>query len=414
MNLAAVLSSPFLPATSPRFTWSQLTMAPATASIHAVTTRRDVAEFIDLPKRIYQYDTNWVAPLDMQVREFLDPRRHPFFRHGAAQAFLARRDGHVVGRIVVSDDPTYNQVHGTNVGCFGMFESIDDVRTSRALLDRASAWLRARGRTQLMGPIDFSTNYPCGLLVDGFDTPPAVMMNHQPHYYERLLSRYGLEKAKDLYAWWFDRQNNMDAHWSGRVQKLSDRYGVTVRPMNFADFDAEIAHCKTIYHESLDQNWGFVRMSDAEFNHLARDLKRLAVPELVQLAEVAGRPVGVSIMLPNLNEAIQPLGGRLTTAGVPVGLMRLACRLRTIRTGRLAVLGVIPGYRKRGVAEALIQQTFQNSIGKLDYCGAELSWTLEDNTLVNRMIERVGGRRYKTYRIFQKDLFPEGRMGMKR
>ncbi|QEG37066.1 GNAT family protein [Bythopirellula goksoeyrii] len=414
MNLSAVLSSPFLPTTSPRFTWSQLTVAPSAASIHAVTTRRDVAEFIDLPKRIYQDDANWVAPLDMQVREFLDPRRHPFFRHGRAQAFLAQREGKTVGRIVVSDDPAYNRAHGTNVGCFGMFESIDDFRTSRALLDRASAWLRSRGRNQLMGPIDFSTNYPCGLLVDGFDTPPAVMMNHQPHYYERLFARYGLAKAKDLYAWWFDRQNNMDARWNGRVRRLSERYGVAVRPMNFADFDAEIARCKTIYHESLEQNWGFVRMSDAEFDHLARDLKRLAVPELVQLAEVDGRPVGVSIMLPNLNEAIQPLGGRLTTAGVPIGLMRLARRLRKIRTGRLAVLGVIPGYRKRGVAESLIQQTFLSSFKKLDYHGAELSWTLEDNTLVNRMIERVGGRRYKTYRIFQKDLFSEGRVGMRR
>ncbi len=414
MNLAAVLSSPFLPTASPRVTWSQLTMAPASASIHAVSTRRDVADFIDLPKRIYEHDANWVAPLDMQVREFLDPQRHPFFRHGSAQAFVARRDGQTIGRIIVSDDPAYNQVHGTNVGCFGMFESIDDVRTSRALLDRASAWLRSRGRTQIMGPIDFSTNYPCGLLVDGFDTPPAVMMNHHPHYYERLLTRYGLEKAKDLYAWWFDRENNMDAQWSGRVQKLSNRYGVTVRPMNLADFAGEMARCKAIYHESLDQNWGFVRMSDAEFDHLAHNLKRLAVPELVQIAEVAGEPVGVSIMLPNLNEAIQPLGGRLTTAGVPVGLMRMAYRLRNIRTGRLAVLGVVPGYRKRGVAEALIQQTFQSGVEKLNYQGAELSWTLEDNTLVNRMIERVGGRRYKTYRIFQKDLLPEGRVGTRR
>ncbi len=407
MSLATALYSPFLPVAAPRCAWSELSTAVAPASIHAVTSRRDIAEFIELPKRIHQFDVNWVAPLDMQVREFLDPKKHPFFRHGAAQAFVAKRDGQTIGRLVVSDDPTYNKVQGTNLGCFGMFESIDDVRTSRALLDRASAWLRARGRTQMMGPIDYSTNYPCGLLVDGFETPPAVMMNHQPRYYQRLFTRYGLEKAKDLYAWWFSRENNMDAAWSERVTKLADRYDVKVRAMNFNDFDAEIARCKQIYHQSLEQNWGFVKMSDAEFDHLAHDLKRLAVPELVQLAEVAGKPVGVSITLPNLNEAIQPLGGRLMNGGLPIGLVRLACRMRKIRTGRLAVLGVVPGYRKRGVAESLVLQTKRNSIDKSEFKGVELSWTLEDNTLVNRMIERVGGRRYKTYRIYSKNLTPQ-------
>jgi hypothetical protein len=404
MNFVTALSSPFLPLTTARCDWSELSTAAAPVSIHAVSTRRDVTEFIELPKRIYQNDVNWVAPLDMQVRAFLDSRKHPFYRHGTAQAFLAKRDGQTIGRIVVSDDPTYNHVHGTNLGCFGMFEAIDDVRTARALIDRASAWLRARGRTQMMGPIDYSTNYPCGLLVDGFETPPAVMMNHQPRYYERLFKRNGLERTKDLYAWWFSRDNNMDAAWRTRVQKLADRYAVTVRPMNFGDFDAEIARCKQIYHQSLEQNWGFVKMSDPEFDHLAHDLKRLAVPELVQLAEVAGRPVGVSITLPNINEAIQPLGGRLMNGPIPVGLVRLACRLRKIRTGRLAVLGVVPGYRKRGVAESLIWQTMRAGIEKYGYQGAELSWTLEDNTLVNRMIERVGGRKYKTYRIFTKQL----------
>lgn len=404
MSFSSALYSPFVPTAAPRCAWSELSTAAAPVSIHAVSSRRDVAEFIDLPKRIYQNDANWVAPLDMQVREFLDCTKHPFYRHGTAQAFLAKRAGQSVGRIVVSDDPSYNRTHGTNLGCFGMFEAIDDFRTARVLFDRAAAWLRARGRTQMMGAIDFSTNYPCGLLVDGFDTPPAVMMNHQPRYYQRLFQRYGLEKAKDLYAWWFSRDNNIDAAWGGRVTKLASRYGVTVRPMNFADFTAEIARCREIYHQSLEQNWGFVKMSDAEFDHLAHNLKRLAAPELVQLAEVAGKPVGLAITLPNINEAVQPLNGRLMNGPLPIGLIRLAWRMQKIRTGRLAVLGVVPGYRKRGVAESLILQTMQTGIHKFDYEGAELSWTLEDNTLVNRMIESVGGKRYKTYRVFAKEL----------
>lgn len=405
MNLSAVLQSPFLPTSSSSLSWSQLSVAQASASIHQVSTRRDVTEFIELPKRIYREDAHWVAPLDMQVREFLDPKRHPFFQHGAAQAFLAKRDGKTIGRIVVSDDPHYNRTHAANQGCFGMFECIDDFRTSRALLDRASAWLRARGRTHMVGPIDYSTNYPCGLLVEGFDTPPAVMMNHHPRYYQRLLTRYGMTKAKDLYAWWFTRENNMDAAWAARVERLAARYQVCIRPLDLKQFDAEIARCKAIYHEALEQNWGFVKMSDAEFDHLAKVLKHVARPELVQFAEVDGQTVGVAVTLPNLNEAIQPLDGRLTTAGLPVGLVRLACRMGKIRTGRLAVLGVMPGYRKRGVAESLTLRTFRDCVGKLDYQGAELSWTLEDNHLVNRMIENVGGQHYKTYRLFEKELF---------
>lgn len=404
MNLSAILYSPFLPTTAPRCEWSQLSTAVAPATVHAVSSRQDIAEFIALPKRIHADDPNWIAPLDIQIRDFLNPKKHPFYKHGTAQAFIAKRAGQVIGRIVVSDDPNYNRVHGTNLGCFGMFESIDDTRTARVLLDRACAWLRSRGRTQIMGPIDYSTNYPCGLLVDGFDTPPSIMMNHQPAYYQRLFKRYGLEKAKDMYAWWFGRDNKMDAAWSERVNKLAGRYGVTVRSMNFDDFEAEIARCKHIYHEALEQNWGFVKMTDAEFDHLAHDLKRLAAPDLIKIAEVDGKPVGVSITLPNLNEAIEPLGGRLVKVGLPIGLLRMACRMRKIRTGRLAVLGVLPGYRKRGVAESLIQETMRTGIEDFDYQGAELSWTLEDNSLVNRMIERVGGKRYKTYRIFRKEL----------
>lgn len=404
MNLAAALYSPFLPTTTPICSWAELSTAAAPVSIHPVISRQEITEFIELPKQIYQHDTHWVAPLDLQVREFLNPRKHPFFRHGQAQAFVAKREGKTIGRIVVSDDPTYNKIHADNTGCFGMFESIDDVRTARALLDRASAWLRARGRTKMMGPIDYSTNYPCGLLVDGFDTSPSVMMNHQPQYYQRLFARYGLEKAKDLYAWWFSRENNMDAEWAERVTKLARRYGVTVRSMNFDDFDSEISRCKQVYHQSLDRNWGFVPMSEAEFDYLAHNLKRLAQPELIQFAEVEGHPVGVSITLPNLNEAIQPLGGRLMNGGLPIGAIRLACRMRKISTARLAVLGVLSGFRKRGIAESLILRTMQTGIDRFDYQGAELSWTLEDNVLVNRMIERVGARRYKTYRIYQKTL----------
>ena len=404
MTAQSILSPLFARFCSPATPLVDLSVASSPVQVQAVNSRTDLAEFVELPKHLHRPDRNWVAPLDAEVKKFLDPQSHPFYQHGQAQAFLARREGQTVGRVLVSDDPAYNARHGANVGCFGMFECINDHRTSRVLLDRASAWLRARGRTEIMGPIDYSTNYPTGLLVDGFGTPPSFMMNHQPRYYERLLNRYGMEPAKDMYAWWFGRENKMDARWSARVSRLAERFGVTVRSLNMDDFDAEMQRCRKIYHAALEENWGFVKMSELEFDHLARNLRKLAVPDLVQFAQVGGEPVGISITLPNLNEAIGPLGGRLTTAGVPIGLARLACRLRKIKTGRLLVLGVMPGYRRRGVAESLILETMRQGVDQLGYEGAELSWTLEDNTLVNRMIERIGGRRYKTYRIYSKEL----------
>jgi len=398
----------------PRFALSNLELATKTrtqqsstlVTVETVNTRQQMTEFIELPKRLHQDDPNWVAPLNLQVKQFLDKEKHPFYQHGHAEAFLAKRNSQTVGRILVSDDSRYNRLHDSNVGCFGLFDTIDDQRTCRTLLNTATRWLKARGRSELLGPIDYSTNYPSGLLIDGFGTPPSVMMNHHPQYYQQLLSDCGLTKAKDLYAWWFDGQNQMDATWRERVNKLSNRFRVKVRPISFKNFDAEIARCKTIYNESFEANWGFVKMTDAEFDHLAKDLKQMAVPDLIQLAEVDGQPVGLSITLPNINEAIQPLNGKLTTAGIPIGLVRLLYRLKKVKTGRLAVLGVVPGYRRRGVAEALIQKTFQKGFGKLGYHGAELGWTLEDNPLVNRMIERVGGRHYKTYRIYRKDIHP--------
>ncbi len=384
---------------------SSILTSAKTTSVSPVRTRQDLNEFVQLPKRLYAGNRHWVAPLDMQVRQFLN-RSHPFYRHGEAEAFLARRDGRVVGRILVSDDSRYNKAHGSNVGCFGMIETNNDVRTVGKLIDSASRWLQERGRSELLGPIDYSTNYPTGLLVDGFDTPPSVMMNHQPEYYQYLLEACGLRKAKDLYAWWFDSENRMDEGWQQRVARLTSRYNVQVRSISFKNFKTEIARCKAIYNESFESNWGFVKMTDDEFDHLAREIRQLASPDLIQIAEVEGQPVGLSLSLPNLNEAVQPLGGRLTTAGIPIGLVRLLYRMRQVKTGRLAVLGVLPGYRRRGVAEALIQQTFKNGFGKLGYSGAELGWTLEDNVLVNRMIERVGGRKYKTYRIYRKQLEP--------
>jgi GNAT superfamily N-acetyltransferase len=376
-------------------------------TIERVRTRRQRREFVDFPWQIYAGDPNWCPPLKIEAHAAINAKKHPFYKHGTAVQLLARRDGRVVGRISVSDDPNYNAEHGANVGCFGMFETVDDPQVARTLLNAAARWLRARGRTSIVGPIDYSTNYPSGLLVEGFDTPQRVMMNHNPEYYTELLEGWGLQKAKDMFAWWFEGDNPSLDDWVRRAERIATRAGVTIRPVRFKDFDAEVARCMQVYNQTWEKTWGFVKMTAEEFRHMAQQLKQTAVSDLLLLAEVAGQPVGFCVTLPDFNEAIRPVNGRLTCWGLPIGLVKLLRgmkRVRRVRTARMAVLGVLPAFRKRGIAELMILRAFQHGTQKLGYTGAELGWTLEDNEMINRTVESVGAKRYKRFRIYQRSI----------
>lgn len=375
-------------------------------TVREVVSKRDLNRFVKFPWKIYRDDPNWVPPLLVDIKEFLDSKTHPFYLHGAATKLLAFRGGQTVGRILVSDDPNYNELHGTNVGCFGMFECIDDATVAAALIERAGDWLRQRGRSEIMGPIDYSTNYLCGLLVDGFDTPPRVMMNHHPPYYGPLIEQCGLAKAKDLYSWWFEDPLDMVAKWRRRAERIAKRGGVTVRSFRLKDFEAEVRRCEEVYNSARTNNWAFVKLTRAEFEYLAKRLARIGVPELVLVAEVEGRPVGFSVTLPDINEACRPLDGRLTTFGLPIGLVRLLCRAPRVKTARMLVLDLVEEYRRRGISELMILRTLDYGKNTIGYTGAELGWTLEDNYLINRTVEAVGAKRYKTYRIYRKPLDP--------
>jgi GNAT superfamily N-acetyltransferase len=390
--------------------WRAALSRPRPAAAHGaleireVHDRRDLDRFCRVPWLIYAEDPQWVPPLLVEVKEFLNPRKHPFYLHGEATQFLASRGGVAVGRILVSDDPRYNEQCGSNLGCFGMFESIDDREVAHGLLGAAADWLRGRGRRVIRGPIDYSMNYPCGLLIEGFETPPRVMMNHHRPYYAGLLESWGLAKVKDLHSWWFLDPYQMITQWHPRAERLAGRGGVTIRPFRKHDFAADVHRCQAVYNEAWRENWGFTKFSDAEVDYLAKRLARLAKAELVLLAEAEGKPVGFSITLPDINEAIRPLGGRLTNFGLPINFARLAYHTRHIKTARMAVLGLLPQYRRRGITELLILRTLEHGRNIIGYTGAELGWTLEDNYLVNRTLETVGARRYKTYRIYEKRL----------
>ncbi len=382
--------------------------APPTGSleVRTVQTRADLKAFCRLPWAVYAADPNWVPPLLAEVEEFLDRRRHPFYRHGDAVQFLATRDGRPVGRLLASDDPNYNRQHGTNTGCFGMFECFDDADAARALLQAAADWLLDRGRTHVMGPVDYSINYPCGLLVDGFDTPPRFMMNHHRPYYAGLLESWGLKKARDLYAWWFTDPLDLVERWRAKAERIARRSGVTVRPFRRRHFREDIVHCQAVYSAANQEHWGMVELTDAELHYMAGRLEKIVEEHQVLLAEKDGQVVGFSVTVPDYNEATGPLDGRLTTCGLPIGAARALWRSRNIKTARMLVLHLLEGNRRRGLSELLILRTLDYGKNVLGYTGAELSWTLADNQLINSAIEKVGAQRYKTYRIFEKELLP--------
>ncbi|RKG93934.1 N-acetyltransferase [Corallococcus sp. CA053C] len=361
----------------------------------------DRMAFIRLPYALYRDDPNWVPPLEMERKDFLDPKKNPFFDYAEVELFLARRGAEVVGRVAAIKNPRHMEVHGTKEGFFGLFECVNDAGVARGLLDAASAWLKSRGIDRVLGPANFSSNQDWGLLVEGYDTPPALMMPYNPAYYVGLLETCGFTKAKDLWAWELSSSAAPPEKVARIAEKIRQREGITVRPVNLKDFPAEIARIKEIYNSAWEKNWGFIPFTEREFDHMAKEMKAIVRPELVLIAEVKGEPVAFSMTLPDANEAFKAAGGRLTTFGLPIGLVKLVLASRRIKRLRLLTLGIKEGYRRRGLDAILYLDTLRTA-KQLGYTGGEISWTLEDNHLVNRAIESMGGQRSKTYRVFQR------------
>ncbi|ATB33843.1 N-acetyltransferase [Melittangium boletus] len=375
----------------------------ARVEVTPVRTSAERTAFIRFAYTVYQGDPHWVPPLEMERRDFMDPRKNPFFEFGEVEFFLARRDGQVVGRIAAVNNPRYNEFQKTNVGFFGLFECVNDAGVAQALFEAAAHWLRARGFTSVLGPMSYSTNHEVGLLIDGFGTPPSIMTTYNPRWYPALLEANGFTKAKDLYAWELSASTPPPEKVARVAEKIRQREGVTVRPVNLKDFDAEVTRIKTMYNSAWENNWGFVPMTEGEFDHLAKELKQMVRSELVLIAEVKGEPVGFGLTLPDANEAIKAANGRLTTFGLPIGLAKLLLASRRIRRLRLVLLGTVEGYRRRGLDAILYLDTLRKA-RELGFEGGEISWTLEDNHLVNRAIESMGGQRSKTFRVYEKPL----------
>ena len=365
-----------------------------------VATVRERDRFIRFQEEVYRGDRWFVPPLLMERHEFLDPARNPFFRHADVALFLATRQGKVVGRIAAVEDRNFNAFHGARTGYFGLYESFDDPGAAEALFGAARGWARRRGLRELLGPLNLSTNYETGLLVEGFESSPAILMPYNPPWYARLFEGCGLRKAKDLLAFSRSSRDPVPERFVRVADKIRNHQGISIRAIDLRRFEEEVGRIKAVYNSAWEKNWGFVPMSDAEFDKLARDLKPLVRPELCLIAEDQGEPVAFSLTVPDVNQALKRVGGRLTTWGIPVGLAKLLYWQRRIDEVRLIALGVKEGHRRRGLDAVLILDTVRRT-RDLGYKGGEVSWTLEDNDLMNRAIEAVGCRPTKRYRVYQ-------------
>ena len=370
--------------------------------VSKVGSRAERDAFIKFPWRIYKDDPAWVPPLIIERKAFLNRKKHPFYQHGDAALFLARHNGKIVGRIMASDDSNYNALHQSNVGCFGLFDCVDDREVAAALFESAANWLRARGRSEIMGPIDYSTNYVCGLLIDGFQHPPMLLTAHNPSYYAGLIEAHGFKKIRDWYAWWFDDFPEPAQRLRKIAAARSGKYGVSIRPINLRKMTDEAQRIRTVYNQAWRKNWGFVPFSETEADHMHREMKPLIVPQGILIAEIGDEPVGFVIAVPDINAAFKHIDGRLTRFGLPIGLIKLLYYRTKIRTGRLIALGIVEKYRRAGIAETLVLQLMDEAF-KRGFTG-ELSMTLEDNVMINRFIEALGASKYKTYRIYGRPL----------
>lgn len=384
-------------------------MTSSAIHIVPVTTQKQLREFAKFPWTIYRDDPNWVPPIFTDHLALLDPKKHPFHEHADMQLFLAVRGGAVVGTISAHINHRHNEIHKDKVGFFGFFEVVQEYAVAEALFDAASTWLREQGMEAIRGPENFSQNEEVGLLVDSFDQPRVIMMTYNPPYYQDFIERAGFGKAQDLYAWLI-RTNVFDYDVQRLPRKFvrvadqaRSREDLVVRKMDMKRYDAEVEIAKIIYNAAWEKNWGFVPFTEHEIEHLAQELKMILDPDIVHIAEVDGKPAGICLGVPDVNQALLKARPQPNTWSLPLTLAKFLWHRRKIDTLRLMIMGVLPEYRTMGIDALFYVETARSAFAKgYEYC--EMSWILESNDMMNRIIERLGGRIYKTYRIYEKPI----------
>lgn len=365
-------------------------------TLKEVKTDKDLLAFIRFPWELYKGDPCWVPPLIKdQLQKFSSD--HPFHSHSEMILYLAHLEGRIVGRIAGIIDHNYVDFHQEKVGFFGFFESVPEAEVAETLFLQIQSWLKDRGMEKMVGPMNPSTNDECGLLIEGFESSPCLMMPYNPRYYSDLTEGIGFKKAMDLYAYLLEETTfNLD-----RLNRITEKLGkrepqLHIRPINLKDFDRELTIIKSLYNQAWSKNWGFVPLTEAEIDDLGKNLKPLVVPDLVLFAYWAEEPVGFSVALPDYNEVLKHLNGKIGL----LGGLKFLYYSKKIHRIRVMLLGVTHAFRKKGIEGFLYVETFKRGIQR-GYCRAECSWILESNPLMQHGLEAMGGKRYKTYRVYE-------------
>jgi len=366
--------------------------------------KKVLRHFLDVVDTIYAGDPNYVRSLDMDVSDRMNPKKNPFFETGEGTGWVAYRDGVAVGRISASIDRLHQERHQDGAGFFGFFDTIEDPEVAKLLLDTAAGWLDARGCQRMRGPFSLNINEECGCLVEGFDTPPMIMMPHHRPYQGRLLEGAGFAKCKDLFAWTYDvgtvPPRAQRAH--DEIAKLPE---VTTRPLDMKHLGRDVRLIMDVFNDAWSDNWGFVPTTESQLDKMAADLSLIALPELTKLTFIDGEIAAVALAMPNINELIADAHGKL----FPFGAIKLLWRLRVRgpKTGRLVILGIRKKWRnvrKYAGLSAFLYVAMNQAGHLLGMTRGELGWTLEDNAPINVGIKMMGGRVYKKYRIYERAL----------
>lgn len=368
-------------------------------TIEPVRSKKQKKLFFDLEWQLNRDLPNWISPLRLDRKEILDPEKNPFFEHAEARLFLAMQNGKAAGRIVALINRNHNRFHGDKAGFWGFFESIRDQEVADALFRSAAAWLRDRDMTHMYGPMNPSTNDEVGLLIEGHDTPPYVLMPHTQPYYPGLVEHAGNTKAMDLLAWFITSEMAKKGITDKMVRvsdKIKQKFGLTLRNLKMKELDTEIRIIQEIYNNAWSDNWGFVPFTDKEIDHVAAKLKQFAREELILIAMKDDVPIGFSVTIPNMNEALARVpSGKL----LPTGIFKLLYGMRKIKSLRVLILGVKKNYQFIGLGSIFYMETIRRAM-EMGYTHGEMSWILENNHTMNRAIEAIGSECYKKYRVY--------------
>jgi hypothetical protein len=374
-------------------------MSDVSINVIEISSEKDLDDFIKLPFFLYSNDPLFIPPLIKDMRERLS-NKNPFFLRTKAKYFLVKKNGKLSGRIAAIINHRHNEFHKDKVGFFGFFESTNDHAVATALLDKVSEILRTEGMDRIRGPMNFSTNEECGFLMEGFSEPPLLMTPYNPPYYNDLMEKYGMEKVKDLYAYTLGVPEKLPEKIL-RVAKIAEERGIRVRPIDKKRFGFEMKIFRDVYNSAWQNNWGFIPITEEEASYMAEKLKPIVLTGLTLIAEKDREPVGFMGILPDLNFVLKKMGGKLN----PLTIMKALYYSKKIRDMRLLLLGIKAEYRNRGVDALLFREGFKNTREKYkQFKRVEFSWILEDNVPVQRLLEMIGARLYKKYRIYEKRL----------